>query len=172
MFLKRFKEKSNQKYINKVLSDRNTSVNGDKIKSVAIILNHDEFHDFEVFKNYLKELNLNAPKHKIIAFSADKNSEHSTWDTYFNPKDFGWRGKILNPDLETFINRNFDVLISYYKEDVLELNLIAAASKANFKVGISRRDERMYDLIIDVSPDEISTFKNELKKYLNILNKL
>jgi hypothetical protein len=30
----------------------------------------------------------------------------------------------------------------------------------------------LYDLIIDVSLQQINTFKQELKKYLNILNKL
>ena len=64
------------------------------------------------------------------------------------------------------------MLICYYKRDVLQLNLITAASKANLKVGISRNDERLYDLIIDVALKDINIFKQELKKYLNILNKL
>ena len=62
--------------------------------------------------------------------------------------------------------------MSYYKNETPELDLITAASKANLKVGLSRKDERLYDLIIDVNPKDIKTFKNELKKYLNILNKL
>ncbi len=64
------------------------------------------------------------------------------------------------------------MLICYYKEQVLQLDLITAASKANLKVGISRTDERLYDLIIDVALRDINIFKQELKKYLNILNKL
>ena len=45
-------------------------------------------------------------------------------------------------------------------------------SKANFKVGISNTDERLYDLIIDVKPKQFQLFKTEFVKYLNILNKL
>lgn len=172
MILKAFKEKSNQKYINNLLSARKTMANNNKIKTVAVILDADDFDDFEAFRKYFKELNLTSPKHKIIAFTKDDKYESSQWETYFSPKDFGWKGKIKNTDLQTFINETYDVLISYYKNETLELNLITAASNASFKVGLCRNDERLYDLIINVKPKAIDTFKKELKKYLNILNKL
>ena len=79
---------------------------------------------------------------------------------------------LKNIDLQSFIDEPYDILICYYKNELLQLNQITAASKANLKVGISRKDERLYDLIIDVSLKEINIFKQELKKYLNILNKL
>ncbi|MDY2587666.1 DUF6913 domain-containing protein [Winogradskyella aquimaris] len=172
MILKAFKEKSNQKYVNKLLSARKAVVNNNKVKVIAVLLNANEFEDFEVFRNYFKELNLNSPKHKIVAFTNDDKYEGSQWETYFTPKHFGWKGKINNIDLKAFIDEPFDVLVSYYKNGVQELDLITAASKANLKVGLSRRDERLYDLIIDINPKDIQTFKTELKKYLNILNKL
>ena len=172
MILKAFKEKSNQKYVNKLLSARKAAVNNNKVKVIAVLLNANEFEDFEVFRNYFKALNLTSPKHKIVAFTKDDKYEGSQWETYFSPKHFGWKGKINSIDLQSFIDEPFDVLVSYYKNETPELNLITAASKANLKVGLSRNDERFYDLIIDVDPKDIKTFKNELKKYLNILNKL
>ena len=172
MILKAFKEKSNQKYLNKLLSQRKTAVNNDKVKSVAVLLNAQEFDDFEAFRTFFKELDLHSPKQKVIAFTLDKNLTSSQWDIYFSPKDFGWKGKINTIDLQAFIDEEYDVLICYYKQELLPLNLITAASKANLKVGLSRNDERLYDLIIDVPTKEIGIFKNELKKYLQILNKL
>ncbi|WP_439152735.1 DUF6913 domain-containing protein [Winogradskyella sp.] len=172
MILKAFKEKSNRKYVNNLLAARKAAVNGNKVKTIAVLLNADEFDDFEVFKAYFKELNLTSPKHKIIAFTFDDKLEHNQWDTYYSPKDFGWKGKINSIDLQTFLDEQYDVLICYFKEEVLQLNLITALSKANLKVGLSRKDERLYDLIIDVNPKDIKIFKQELKKYLNILNKL
>ena len=172
MILKAFKEKSNQKYVNKLLAARKASVNNVKIKTIAVVLNADEFDDFEIFRQYFKDLNLTSPKHKIIAFTNDDKFDNSQWETYFSPKDFGWKGKINNIDLQSFIDEAYDVLIGYYKKETLALNLIVAASKANLKVGLSRNDERLYDLIIDVKPTEIEIFKTEFKKYLNILNKL
>lgn len=172
MILKAFKEKSNQKYVNKLLAARKAAVNGNKVKTIAVLLNASEYDDFETFKAFFKALDLTSPKHKIIAYTTDNKLDHNQWDTYFSPKDFGWKGKINNTGLQDFIDENYDVLISYYKEENLPLNLITAASNANLKVGLSRNDERLYDLIIDVMPKDIQTFKKEFKKYLNILNKL
>lgn len=172
MILKAFKEKSNRKYVNKLLAARKPIVNANKVKTIAVLLNKDEFDDFEVFRKYFKELGLTSPKHKIIAFTSDDKFESSQWETYFSPKDFGWKGKINNIDLQTFIDEEYDVLISYYKAEGLQLNHITAASNANLKVGLAREDERLYDLIIDIQPKDINIFKTEFKKYLNILNKL
>ncbi|MFP4845791.1 DUF6913 domain-containing protein [Winogradskyella sp. PE311] len=172
MILKAFKGKSNQKYVNNLLALRKATVNTNKVKTVAVLLNANEFDDFEMFNQFFKELNLTSPKHKIIAFTYDDKFVASQWETYFSPKDFGWKGKINNVDLQSFMDEEYDVLIAYYKGSVLELDLITASSKANLKVGLSRTDERLYDLIIDVDPKETKIFKTEFTKYLNILNKL
>ncbi|WP_179354014.1 DUF6913 domain-containing protein [Winogradskyella vidalii] len=172
MILKAFKEKSNRKYVNNLLTTRKSAVDNSAIKTVAVLLNAEEFHEFEVFRVYFKELGLNSPKHKIIAFTMDDKLEYNQWNAHFSPKDFGWNGKIKNVDLDTFINEPYDMLVCFFKNQVLQLNHITAASKANFKVGISNEDERLYDLIIDVDLKEINVFKQELKKYLNILKKI
>ncbi|WP_299103178.1 hypothetical protein [uncultured Winogradskyella sp.] len=172
MILKAFKEKSNRKYVNKLLAERKPSVNNSKVKTVAVLLNANEFHEFEVFRVYFKELGLTSPKHKIVAFTMDDKLEHNQWNAHYSPKDFGWNGKIKNQDLQSFIDEPFDMLICFFKNPVLQLNQITAISKANFKVGISNEDERLYDLIIDVELKNINIFKQELKKYLNILKKL
>ncbi|MDN3494015.1 DUF6913 domain-containing protein [Winogradskyella bathintestinalis] len=172
MILKAFKEKSNRKYVNNLLADRQTAINNNKINTIAVLLNASEFHEFEVFRVYFKALNLNSPKHKIVAFTMDDKLEHNKWNAHFSPKDFGWKGKIKNLDLETFINEPFDMLVCYFKNPGLQLDLITAASQANFKVGISPELKRFYDLIIDVDLKDINIFKQELKKYLTILKKL
>jgi hypothetical protein len=172
MILKAFKEKSNQKYVNNLLNTRVPAVNSNKVKTVAVLLSASEFHEFEVFRVYFKALGLSSPKHKIIAFTLDDKLEHNKWNTHYSPKDFGWKGKIKDRDLQNFINEPYDVLICYYENELSQLKQITAASNANLKVGISKKDERLYDLIIDVSSKEIDVFKQELKKYLNILNKL
>ena len=172
MILKAFKVKSNQKYINKLLNARQVAVNNKKVNTVGVIFNMSEFSDFEAFRLFFKSLGIQPAKVKIIAFVEDANESNELWDTYFNPKDFGWKGKIKNIDLQTFIDTKFDVLISYYKENHLELNLITASSNANFKVGLTNEDERLFDLMINVKPKEFSVFKDELKKYLTVLNKL
>jgi hypothetical protein len=172
MFLQRFKKNSIRNYINKILNSRNMPVSDNKIESVGVILNHDEFNEHEDIRLFLKGIGIMENKIKFITFITEKKLAPNTWDSYFSPKDFGWNGKIKNIELQEFIDIKFDALISYYKEDNLELNVATALSKANFKIGISKNDERLNDFIIDVKPDEIIIFKQELLKYLKVLNKI
>ncbi|RLD30221.1 MAG: hypothetical protein DRI75_00675 [Bacteroidetes bacterium] len=172
MFLKRFKKKSNQNYINKILNSRNESVNDNKLKSVGVILNIDEFDEHEDLRLFLKNIGIMENKIKFITFVTEEKFVPNSWDLYFNPKDFGWKGKINSIELQEFINTKFDALISYYKGDNLELNMVTALSKANFKIGISNSDQRLNDFIIDVKPNQIAVFKQETLKYLKVLNKI
>ena len=170
MFLKLFKDKSNQKYINRILNSRISNVRKKRIESVGVVLNLEEFSDYDVLKQFLKSINVLENKVKFIAFIEDEKDTLNSWDSYFYAKDFGWRGKINNIELEEFINSKFDVLISYYKKDRYELNVVTAVSKANFKVGIADHDERLNDFIIKIKPNQIEIFKSELLKYFKVLN--
>lgn len=172
MILKRFKEKSNQKFINKLIDFRVPEISSNKIESVGIVVNLSEFDDFEMFRIFFEELKLNPNKVKIAGFTDDPKLVEFSNELLYSEKQIGWRGKIKDNGLKTFINTPFDVLISYYKNDNLELNLISALSKANFKVGISNNDERLHDLILEVDTKEIDIFKQEFIKYLTILKKL
>ena len=172
MFLKGFKEKSNQKFINKLIESRKSSLSQKNVESVVIVLSLGEYDDFEAFRVFFGDLGFNPNKIKLAGFTEDAKQVLSSIELLYSQKDIGWKGKVKNNELETFINSEFDALISYYKQDNLELNLITARSKAKFKIGISDYDERLNDLIIDVKPKEIDLFEKELIKYLTILKKL
>ncbi|GGI58408.1 DUF6913 domain-containing protein [Winogradskyella haliclonae] len=172
MILKAFKEKSNQKYINKTLSNRSVEVSLDKIKSVGVLLNDSEYCNYEDIEAFIDSLGIVSAKRSFYTFSKQNPENHNQWDAVYGPKDFGWNGKLKNIDLQNFTDTKFDVLICYFLAEENELKQIAAMSKANFKVGISNRDERLYDLIIEVKPKDFEIFKLELKKYLTILNKI
>lgn len=172
MIFRAFKEKSNRKHINKLLNSRNVPIHQKKIESVGVILNLNEFGDLDAFRNFFMELDVLPPKTKIITFVEDNKITEKLWDTYFSPKDFGWKDTIKNIELQSFIDTEFDALICFYKQNILELNLLTALSKSNFKIGISNTDPRLYDLILDVQPNNFQLFKIELKKYLTVLNKL
>jgi hypothetical protein len=172
MIFKAFKEKSNQKYINRLLNSRNVNVKNTEVESVGVVLNLKEFADFDAIRTFCKELGILPPKTKIITFVEDNKITDKLWDTYFSPKDFGWKGTIKNIELQTFIDTEFDALICFHKQHSIELDMITAASKANFKIGISNANLKLYDFIIDVNINEFQIFKVELKKYLTVLNKL
>lgn len=172
MILKGFKEKSNKKYLNKLLSKRNVNVNDSKVKNLGIILNIDEVEDFELFRDLASAIKVHPNNLKIIAYSGNKKEKENSWDLCFYPDDFGWKGKIKNVELQTFLEKRFDVLISYYSYEDIELKLLTALSNAEFKVGTLQTDERLNDLIIQTKLKDFNVFKNELLKYLTILNKI
>ena len=172
MILKAFKEKSNKKYLNKLLSERQVNVTDKKINSLGVIINIDEIEDFERFNLLVEHIKVRPNKLKIIAFSESKKDDLNSWDNCFNPKDFGWKGVIKNVELQSFLDNKFDVLVNYYEKEVLELKLITALSKSELKIGISKSDERLSDLIIKTNLKEFDVFKKELFKYLTILNKI
>ncbi|SHH77152.1 DUF6913 domain-containing protein [Winogradskyella jejuensis] len=172
MILKAFKEKSNQKFVDKTLSNRNVIAKLKKAESIGVLLNYSEYCDYDVINSFLDKLDITSAKRKIFTYISDKNTEHSQWDNVFTAKDFGWKGKLKNSDLKNFTETNFDVLICYFLANDNELKQIAAMSSADLKVGISNTDERLYDLIIDVDTKNFDVFKTELKKYLTILNKI
>lgn len=172
MILKGFKEKSIKKYINKLLAERQVSVSDNKIESLGIVFNLDEVGDFEQFIALPSYLKILPNKLKIIAFSKKPKDVLTSWDVCYSSIDFGWNGTIKNSELQTFLNTKFDALISFYETDVVELKLITAVSKAQFKIGILQDDERLNDLIIKTTIKEFDVFKAEFFKYLTILNKI
>ncbi|PTM01475.1 MAG: hypothetical protein DA407_15925 [Bacteroidetes bacterium] len=172
MFFKRLKRKSNQKYMNNILNGRKASVDDRPIKSVGVIFNQEEFKNYDQIRSLFKGIGINENRVKFITFIDDEKSRPNGWDAYFYPENFGWKGKIEGADLVDFVNEPFDALISYYQSDDLELNMITTMSKANFKIGISNKDERLYDFIINMQPNQINIFKNELIKYLKVFNKI
>jgi hypothetical protein len=172
MFLKRFKEKSNQKYMNELLAARKVAVNNTKVTSVGVILNTEEFNDLEAFRKFFKQIDIKENKTKIVSLIADEKMIPNNWDSFFYPKQFGWNGKINNIDLQEFINTPFDVLISFYSKNTVELNLVTTVSKANFKIGITNEDSRLFDLIIYTKTNNLKIFTSEVVKYLTRLNKL
>jgi hypothetical protein len=172
MILKGFKQKSIKKSLNKLLSERHVNVNNDTVISLGVILNIDEIDDFEKFRALADFIKVRPNKLKIIAFSESKKDDINAWDECYNPKDFGWKGIVKNIELQSFLDTKFDVLISYYEKDVLELKLMTALSKGKFKIGILQSDERLNDLIIKTKLTQFDLFKAEVFKYLSILKKI
>ncbi|CDF80084.1 conserved hypothetical protein [Formosa agariphila KMM 3901] len=172
MILKGFREKSNKKYFNKLLANRTVSLASKPIESLGVILNIDEFSNLEALKSLSKTLNISPNKFQCIAFSSVNKEVETIEFPCYSEKDIGWRGSIKNNELQLFLDTKFDALVSYYNADELDLKVLTAASKAEFKIGILQEEQRLNDLIINVNPEAIEVFKTELLKYLSILKRI
>jgi len=170
---KGFKNKSIIKAIDTHLKKRNAQQNPVHLKKLAVLI--DARFDIDILSviTLANEVGVKPKNLKILglklAKSHHENSESGN-ASYFDETEFTFAGDFKSKSLSDFVNEPFDVLINFYSEDIPYLNLVAAASKAKFKVGHSIIDNRINDLVIGTNSGEKRQFISELKKYLKILN--
>ncbi|WP_394748549.1 DUF6913 domain-containing protein [Spongiimicrobium salis] len=177
MFLKgikdKFKYKSAVKFLKQELEKPREGVKRDKgVESIACIVDLDKFEDTNAIFDLVEDFSLRPSAVKIIGYKSfyDKNSPYAT--PVFSDKDLGWNGDIENSYALEFLSREYDVLINYYTEENLMLQLMSIKTKARINVGFGDIDKKFNDLILNTQITDFKTFKNELKKYLLILNEI
>ncbi|QIE60708.1 hypothetical protein G5B37_14420 [Rasiella rasia] len=172
MILNKLKQKSLRKGKERHLEKRDRSGVNSKVKTIGFLVDEAHFQDFEVLYDIYKDLNVLPKDVKVFSFIESKKKLPSLRQNQVQSKDFDWKGNMHNQNAQEFLDKQFDVLIGFYEGQHEILDHLVAASSANFKVGFSGADQRLYDLLLAVKPTDISAFKSELKKYLTALGKM
>jgi len=177
MFLKgikdKFKQKSGRKFIKQTIEKAaSESTRGKGVTKLGCIVDLDKFPNADVFYQFLEEFKLKPNAVKIIGYKSyyDKNSPYAT--PVFSDKDLGWNGDIANSYALEFLSREYDLLVNYYDEDNLLLNLMSVKTKARIRVGFKEVNPEFNDLILDTPLSDFKTFKSELKKYLGVFKEI
>ena len=177
MFLKglktKFKHRSGLKFLrNEMNNPPETPVRKKGITSIGVIVDMDAFLKPEQFFEFIDDFGLRPNAVQIIGYREyyHKNSPYSL--PVFSDKDLGWNGDIENSYALEFLSRNYDVLVNYYTKENLMLQLMTIKSKARIRVGFPEVDKNFNDLILESPMDDFTTFKNELKKYLRVMNEI
>ena len=177
MFLKglkdKFKYKSGLKFLKEELNSPPEIIERAKgIRSVGVIVDLDSFDHAEMFYDFIEDYQLRPNAVKIIGYKGyyDKNSPYST--PVFSDKDLGWNGNIENSYALEFLSREYDLLVNYYTKDNLMMQLMTIKTKARINVGFAEVDQSFNDLILEADLQDFKTFKNELKKYLLVMNEI
>jgi len=142
------------------------------IRSLGCIVDLDKFEKSDLFYKFQDEFSLQPNAVKIIGYKRfyNKNSPYAT--PVFSDKDLGWNGEIENSYALEFLGREYDLLVNYYDEDTLLLNLMSAKTKARIKVGFKKVGPAYNDLMLDTPLKDFQLFKKELKKYLGIFKEI
>jgi len=177
MFLRaitdKFKHMSGQKFLKRELGKKAQRSERKKgVTSIGCIVNLDQFDDVDVFYDLVNEFSLPPNAVQVIGYKEEYNKNSPYAKPMFSDRDLGWRGEIQNGYAQEFLKKEFDVLINYYTEDKLLLQLMTLHSKARLNVGFGEVDKDLNDLILNTSIKDFSIFKKELKKYLFILNEI
>ncbi len=169
----KFKHKAAVKFLKEeLLKPAATVERSSGITSIGCIVDLDNFEKPELFYEFVDEYKLRPNAVKIIGYKNyyDKNSPYST--PVFSDKDLGWKGAIENSYALEFLSRDYDLLVNYYNEENLLLQLMTVKTRARVKVGFKEVDQKLNDLILEMPIKDFKTFKLELKKYLKVLNEI
>ncbi|MFT4697206.1 MAG: hypothetical protein ACI9SJ_000322 [Flavobacteriaceae bacterium] len=168
----KLKRKYLKRQIDENLKGRDLTLRNSSLKRLGFLVDENILLDIETLYDFSKELQIHRKDVKIYSFREVKKKLPTLVQNQINNKDFTWRGDIDNQNATEFLDIPFDVLIGFYSGKNEFLDVMVSKSKAKFKVGFKGGDERLYDLLMDIDPNNIEGFKLELIKYLTILNKI
>lgn len=170
MILKGLKRNAIKKNIEACLEKRNASSQSiSNLKTLAVLIDASYSVNVLSLVKLANELGVIPNNLKVMGYREDKEIKDDKDAAYYNDKSFGVKGVVKSQSLQEFIEKDYDVLISFYAENKIELNYVAAASNAKLKVGFAEVDNRINDLIIGATVNNPNLFIKELKKYLKIL---
>ncbi|MES2810990.1 MAG: hypothetical protein V4670_00835 [Bacteroidota bacterium] len=172
MFIKYIKELSLKKRLKNSIKNVNDNKLSTSVHTIGLLI--DENYFFEKQK-LVEELIKNGIKSKNISLLAFRNNikKNEIFDVpTFSNKEITWNGDFSEEFVNNFINKKFDMLISYYDVEKAPLLLITNKSKALFKAGFSSVDKRLNHLMVNSNAENYKVFVHELFRYLRILNKI
>jgi len=177
MFLRglkeKFKYKSGLKFLKKELGSPVSVPQRPKgISSVGVIVDLDAFERVERFQEFTEYFKLRPNAVKVIGYRSfyNENSPYAT--PVFSEKDLGWNGEINNSYANEFLSREYDLLVNYYTQANLMLQLMSIKARARLRVGLAGTERELNDLIMQIHTGEFDTFRDELQKYLTVLKEL
>jgi hypothetical protein len=170
--LEKLKKRSIKKRIERYVALRDTSGRNTSLQTLGVLVDEGLIPDLYLFEDLPASLGVHPNKFRLFSFLEVKKKLPSIRQNQINNKDFSFKGQVKNNNALEFVEFPFDVLIGYYRGKNVFLDQLMAMSKARFKVGFKGGDPRLFDLILEQPPEDFKLFKRELKKYLQILNKI
>lgn len=167
-FKKQFLYKSFEKALNKMPGTRTPS--SKEIHSVAILTTDKISSELDLV-NEVKSNFKSVRNVHIYSFKKFKKTDSITYK-HFSERDFDWNGKVNDSSFESFIENPFDLLIGYFNERNLYLEFTALKSNASFKIGFSKVNDKLYDIVVNEQPSNVDAFIEVIKKYLKLLHKI
>lgn len=161
-----------RKKLSKLIAEyqlRSSESRNGKIRTIGVLTTHKVYTEFNL--RGLVSDTFGTEDIRICSFTTpDKNQEKSP--ECFSESDLNWRGDVKEPSLSLFRDESFDLLICLYSMPHTILDFIACTSKASFKVGLAAKNAKFFDLEVHLETNEVQGFLDEMKKYLQILQKV
>ena len=172
MLLNIFKEWLINRKIKNNLFKTKRSTNSNPIKTVGLLIENNYYKEHKIIIDQLQKNGIDPRKVDVLVYKDTIKKTDKIASSSFESKNLNWDGTIGNIEVNFFLEKKFDLLISYYDSDTLILKLATHHSNADFKVGFSSINKQLNDLLINTEGKNQLLFINEVIKYLKILNKI
>jgi hypothetical protein len=172
MFLNYIKDFSVKKLLKNSLQNVNSVITVNSIKTVGLLVDESYFSEINPLIHELRLSGILEKDIELLVYRDRLKKNKSLSQATFSSKDLKWNSTINNVDVNDFVSKEFDLLISYYDIEKAILLLVTLHSKAQFKVGFSCVDKRLNDLMINTTIKNYKVFIHEIFRYLKILNKI
>ena len=139
---------------------------------VGILVNGDEFSDFESLVKMAEKL-VESNQIQLLIYSKNKSLVSSAKQLWFTNSDFKLGGTVKKRELVEFTAQPFAFLISYYQRENVFLDFLKATSRAAFKIGFKQANYDCFnDLSIKTDLGLSRVFETEMIKYLKIVKRI
>lgn len=169
MFLSGLKEKSIARKMRKDVEKRSFSLSRKRISTIAILQVAETPFDDKQLKALADQLGVSDTDITRLTYHPKITKAQKDDAALVTDKHLGWNGVVKARHLKEFVQKKFDLLVSFQDLDLLCLQSIVAGSQAQLKVGISEDAIGIYDLVIHTKTGEEEVFIKELNRYLKIL---
>ncbi|MEE9408503.1 MAG: hypothetical protein V3V28_10570 [Polaribacter sp.] len=159
---KRFEKSLSKSIENRIVSQK-------EVLSVGVLSTEDISSKLDLQKEIETVLNLRNVK--LYSYRKYNKLDEDSFK-HFSENDINWSGEFTHQNFESFLEQPFDLLIGYFNTNNLYLKSAVLQSKAVFKAGFSDVNSQLYELEISEKLENVPQFTSELKKYLQILEKL
>jgi hypothetical protein len=147
----------------------------EKAKTIGIIYDATSDQDFELMKNYVRDIRATGKDVVSLGYMNQKELPNMRFMKLgldlFTRKSLDWKMKPHNQVVSSFLQRDFDMLICFNLEHSVPLSYVAAQSKAIFKIGkYDSRFSGLFDFMI--KPQSTPTLKQMMEQvnhYLTLI---
>lgn len=144
-------------------------------KSIGIVFDATHQETYLIAKSFIAGLRKKNIDVSALGFVA--NQDAVAYFPYHKGTDFfaitnvNWYFKPINPCIDEFHKKSFNMLIDLSMSDLLPVKYIIGLANAEMKIGIGKPDSIFYDFIVDTNEtkslnwfiDQISLYLNQLK---------
>jgi hypothetical protein len=146
-----------------------------KVKTIGILYNATSDQDYEIIKNYVRDLRSKAKEVLALGYVDSKklpeNRMMKLGLDFFTRKALNWKMKPGSTIVNNFISKDFDILICLNPENDLPLKYLSVFTKAKFKIGrYDRQNTRILDFMLSVEETTgLPGLIEQVNHYLNII---